>query len=102
MTLEKKVTELGRKRWKEFHVAKEMLTRCEEEAAGRASNKASDLGTRSRPSSFVRCENMPIFRATHLISGVNTGLRVSVNMPSPGVSLSYPRRLRRIRCYRHF
>ena len=35
------VTEPGRKRWKEDNVAKEMLTRCAEEAAGRASNKAS-------------------------------------------------------------
>ena len=34
------VAELGRKRWKEDNVAKELLLRCAEEAAGRASKKA--------------------------------------------------------------
>ena len=34
------VTEPGRKRWKEDNIAKEMLLRCAQEAAGRASKKA--------------------------------------------------------------
>ena len=46
------VTEPGRKRWKEDNVAKEMLTRCAEDAAGRATAESkaivSRLATRCR------------------------------------------------------
>ena len=40
------VTELGRKRWKEDNVAKEMLTRCAEDAAGRATAELKAITSR--------------------------------------------------------
>ena len=39
-------TEPGRKRWKEDNVAKEMLMRCAEEAAGRATSEVKDITSR--------------------------------------------------------
>ena len=40
------VTEPGRKRWKEDNVAKDMLMRCAEEAAGRATSEVKDITSR--------------------------------------------------------
>ena len=50
------VTEPGRKRWKEDNVAKEMLMRCAEEAAGRATSevKPSDAGCSGPGSTHCR------------------------------------------------
>ena len=68
------VTEPGRKRWKEDNVAMEMLTRCAEDADGRAAAELKAITSRLLQDALVE-------KLTGLVKAVSDSVHSKINNP---------------------